>query len=589
MCGIAGIYRFDNKSVDNSLLKQMSDILSHRGPDNFGIYKKHNYGVIHRLLKIQDLSKNSNQPIESERYIMSYNGEIYNYLELKKNLQDEGMVFISDGDTEVLLACFEKYGIKKTLEFIDGCYAIALYDKKKDQLNLIRDRMGIKPLYYYKNNNKLVFGSEIKAILQDKEIEHYYNIDTVLLSFLCKLWMPQKETLFKDIFMIEPGSIMVIDKKEVKFIKYYEHKYNIKEYLDSEDEIEKQFGEIFKNSIRKKLISKVSVAAFLSGGIDSSLICKEVVDYGKKNLNAYTVSYQYDENTDLKHAQILCEKEKIKHHNTQINPEDYSIDNIDKVLYSVEEFMTDKVYLSVYFNYKSAKEDGYTVILNGQGADETWLGYLNNWDIYKIGNNELNDAELQRNLILEYYMPKMIFGEKLKIKYRLMAEKALKRYLDVHFFHHRSDDLLNDYQIMSFKTILHDLLMQEDKLAMAHSIESRVPFVDEKDLVNLSYKISGKYKIKDGREKYILRKYGKGLLPDSIVERNKLPFQEPPRKYNENLDRLIYENQEKIQKCKLLNKIIDKKYLKNLNNFEAVEKWWILMCYRFEDVFNMEV
>ncbi|MDY4420145.1 asparagine synthetase B family protein [Clostridium perfringens] len=282
MCGIAGIYRFDNKSVDNSLLKQMSDILSHRGPDNFGIYKKHNYGVIHRLLKIQDLSKNSNQPIESERYIMSYNGEIYNYLELKKNLQDEGMVFISDGDTEVLLACFEKYGIKKTLEFIDGCYAIALYDKKKDQLNLIRDRMGIKPLYYYKNNNKLVFGSEIKAILQDKEIEHYYNIDTVLLSFLCKLWMPQKETLFKDIFMIEPGSIMVIDKKEVKFIKYYEHKYNIKEYLDSEDEIEKQFGEIFKNSIRKKLISKVSVAAFLSGGIDSSLICKEVVDYGKK-------------------------------------------------------------------------------------------------------------------------------------------------------------------------------------------------------------------------------------------------------------------------------------------------------------------
>ena len=244
--------------------------------------------------------------------------------------------------------------------------------------------------------------------------------------------------------------------------------------------------------------------------------------------------------------------------------------------------------IQVHFNYKAAKDDGFTVVLNGQGSDETWLGYIFNYDVFKF----INESDDKNRLINEYYMPNIIFKDKLKKDYleklRIVLDKYLNDTLEI-YRNKEKDDKLNDYSIMAIRTILHDLLLQEDKLAMAHSVESRVPFVDSHKIVELAMKISGDIKIKDGREKYILRKYGEDKLPESIIQRKKYAFPEPPSVYNFELRQMCEESWEKIVSSKIISEIIDKKYLDSAKRFSDRELWWLLIYWRFENVFKMEV
>ena len=307
----------------------------------------------------------------------------------------------------------------------------------------------------------------------------------------------------------------------------------------------------------------------------------------KNRLNTYTICYEKDDDQDLIHAKELAEKENFKQHNILIKQEDYTIKNIDEVIYAVEEILIDKVYLPVYFNYREAKKDGFTVVLNGQGSDEVWLGYIFNWNIFNY-TKETDDVE---KLIESYYMPNMIFKGKFKKDFNENIKNTLKKYLKdtlEKYSKSENDDKLNDYSIMSIKTILHNLLLQEDKLAMAHSVESRVPFVDDHKLIELSMKMPSKLKIKDGREKYILRKFGEDKLPESIIKRRKYAFPEPPDIYDSKIKKICIENWNSISKCKILNRIIDKKYWENIDNFSNRELWWLLVYWRFESVFKME-
>lgn len=368
--------------------------------------------------------------------------------------------------------------------------------------------------------------------------------------------------------------------------KYYDLKYDVKKYKI--DDIIKEFGIVFEDSIKKKLISKVPVAAFLSGGIDSSLLCKVAQDNLDGVLNTYTICYEKDNDLDLNHAKELAEKEKFKQHNILIPEKFYTIENIDKVTETVEEILIDKVYIPVYFNYKAAKDDGFTVVLNGQGSDETWLGYIFNWQIFDY----LQDDVDKQKLINCYYWPNIIFKDKLKSIYKEKMNEVLNKYLDIVLEPQRNsknDDKLNDYSIMALRTILHDLLLQEDKLAMAHSVESRVPFVDSHKIVELSMRVFGKDKILDGREKYILREFGKSILPESIIKRRKLPFPEPPNIYNVELRQMCSNNWEKIISSNIIKEVIDEKYLKSIDYFDDKELWWLLVYWRFEKVFKMEV
>lgn len=584
MCGIVGKYKFKG-NIESQDIKNMLNSITHRGPDYGDIWLKDNIGLGHRLLKIQDLSQKSFQPYKYGKYVMSYNGEIYNYQIIREQLEKENIFFESSGDTEVLIKCFEEYGVNRTLNMIEGCFAIALYDTVNDILYLIRDRVGIKPLHYYINNEGIIFASEIKAILQNKEVRKNYNLENIIISLACRLWMHPKWTMFNNIFNVEPGTYLKIEKDNVKEIKYYDLKYTNE--LNDEKIAIQEFGNEFEKTIKSKLISKVPIAAFLSGGIDSSLVCKIAQDKIKNRLNTYTICYEKDDDQDLIHAKELAEKENFKQHNILIKQEDYTIKNIDEVIYAVEEILIDKVYLPVYFNYREAKKDGFTVVLNGQGSDEVWLGYIFNWNIF----NYTKETDNVEKLIESYYMPNMIFKGKFKKDFNENIKNTLKKYLKdtlKKYSKNENDDKLNDYSIMSIKTILHDLLLQEDKLAMAHSVESRVPFVDDHKLIELSMKMPSKLKIKDGREKYILRKFGEDKLPESIIKRRKYAFPEPPDIYDNKIKKICIENWNSISECKILNRIIDNKYWENIDNFSNRELWWLLVYWRFESVFKME-
>lgn len=582
MCGIVGKINLNKEKVKREEIERMLQILRHRGPDGSNVYLDRNIGLGHVLLKIQDLTNDSIQPFKFENYILVYNGEIYNYKDLREDLIKKGYLFKTDGDTEVLIKYIHCYGLDKTLKDIEGCYAFAIYDKLNELTYIVRDRFGIKPLHYYKDNNKFIFASEIKSILENKEVKRKFDLETVAISFNCKLWMDSKKTLFQNIYMLEPGHYLKIHDKDVEDVQYYKLEFS-NEYKDEKDLI-KDFSNELNKSIQKKLISKVPIAAFLSGGIDSSIVCKLLNDKMKEPLNTYTICYNNDNDLDLNYASQLSKSEGFNQHNILISEDMYNIENIDKVTQSVEEILIDKVYIPMYFNYKAAKDDGFTVVVTGQGSDEVWLGYIYTWRIFEyIGQKGNFDT-----LLKEYYLNNMLFNNKLNNNFKRIIEPTMRNYLNKNLRLNKKD-LLNSYGDLSVRTILHDLLMQEDKIAMAHSIESRVPFVDSHKLVELAYKASSKIKIFDGREKYIVRKFSKGKIIDGIIEREKYPFPEPPSIYNEKVRKLCVEYWSEIKESKVLKLIIDFERMQDINDFTPTEQWLLLVYWRFEKVFKMEV
>lgn len=583
MCGIVGKINLNNKNVKKEEIQKMINVLRHRGPDEEKIYIDNNIGFGHVLLKIQDLSNESIQPYEFKNLVMTYNGEIYNYGELKAQLIKKGYTFDTKGDTEVLIKYIYCFGLDKTLNNIEGCYAIGLYNKDSGDKYIVRDRFGIKPLYYYVDKEKLVFASEIKSIIEDKSIKRKFDLETIAISLNCKLWMDPEKTLFKNIVMLKPGTyIQINDKNNVEVKKYYELKFSNEYSLP--EKLVSDFSKEFIDSVKKKQISKVPVAAFLSGGLDSSLVCKILNDNMEGRLNTYTIHYDYDNDLDLNYANKLKEDEDLEQHNILITEKMYNLDNIDKVTYYVEEILIDKVYIPMYFNYKAAKDDGYTVVVSGQGSDEVWLGYIFVWKIFQYLDKDVS----YDSLLNEYYLKNMIFKDNINSKLKTIIKNAISNYLMKNLQLNKKD-LLNSYADLSLKTILHDLLMQEDKIAMANSVESRVPFVDNHRIVELAYKASSNIKLYDNREKYIVRKFAEGKINKGIIEREKYPFPEPPSIYNGKIKKICYENWDKIKVSSIIRKLIDNEKLKDIENFTDIELWMILVYWRFEIVFSMEV
>lgn len=584
MCGIAGIIKTNNR-VNDTIIYKMLNAIEHRGPDGKDVYINNNVGFGHVLLKIQDVTNLSKQPYIYKNWVLTYNGEIYNYKELRNILIKNNYKFKTDGDTEVLIKLIDFFGIKKSINKLEGSFAFAAYNIKSKKTYLVRDRFGIKPLYYYKDLNKIIFCSEIKGILQDNTVQRKVNFDKILESFNTRLWLSRETTFFQNIYCLKPGTYMVISNNNninIKVETYYHLKFTNK-YKDI-NSVLYDFGRELKNSVESKLISKVPVAAFLSGGLDSSIVCKLMQDKMKKPLSTYTIHYDFDNDLDLNHANVIAKQEKFNKHNVLIKENMYSIENIDKVTYGVEELLIDKVYIPMYFNYKSAKNDGYTVVVSGQGSDEVWLGYIFTYKIFEYINEKYNNGYL----LNDYYLKNMIFSDKLKKTYFNEAKKVMKKYLENNLEKNDKDEI-NSYGDLSLKTILHDLLIQEDKIAMMNSVESRVPFVDNHRIVEIAYNTASNLKLYDGREKYIVRKYSKNKIDDSIINRKKFPFPEPPKIYNEQITNLCRKNWKEIKKSRILNKILQKGQMDNVNNFTELEQWWIIICWRFENIFKMEV
>ncbi|MBD3252461.1 asparagine synthase (glutamine-hydrolyzing), partial [Candidatus Pacearchaeota archaeon] len=368
MCGIFGFYGFNNRK----LLKNMSKILFHRGPDQEGLYEEEKISLGNRRLSIIDL-KRGKQPIfnEDKKIVVVYNGEIYNFKELKEELKKKGHKFKTNTDTEVIVHSYEEYGYECIKKF-NGMFAFALWDKRKELLFIGRDRLGIKPLYYYFDKKKFLFASEIKAILEDKSIKRELNKET-LIDYLAFQNIVDDKTFFKNIKLLLPGHYLVLNKKKTAIERYWDVDYE-KTEDDNIENIVKKFKKIFSESVDRHLISDVSLGSFLSGGFDSGSVTLLSGESYKKRLPVFTGLFKEGgKYNPSKYSRAIARKIKGKIKESWITSKDFR-ENVEKVIYHLDEPRVGVAAVSMYMVSKLISEN-VKVVMTGEGGDEILLGY----------------------------------------------------------------------------------------------------------------------------------------------------------------------------------------------------------------------
>jgi len=553
MCGFFGSFNIKRKLNLN--------LLKHRGPDSFGYYEDEYLYLGFCRLKIIDLSDKANQPMEFDNLVMAFNGEIYNFLELKRELKE--YEFKTNSDSEVLLYTFHKFGILKALSKIVGMFSIVLYDKNEKKIYLIRDRAGIKPLYYAFENNGIIFSSEIKPIFE--AIKRKDINERAILNHIVFLFNFDDETAFKGIYRLKPASILEFSNNGIK--NYYYWQYEFKNEINNLELAKKEFIEIFDEVIRSQLISDVEVSLFLSGGIDSSLIALFSSKY--KKLKTFSLIYKEKHiskdiiNDEFYYAKKLSQKLNFEIEGIEF---DFNEEILNKFVYYIEEPIGDSAGISTYLMcdyYKSR------VILSGMGGDELFGGYprykayliyekfkflpLNN--IYfpnYFGRISRDFEKLKRVWSKPYYYYLAYYTDDeiknlFKIEYNPFLE--IKK-----IFNELEGNSYEKMLLFDFKTFLpfHNLIYS-DRLSMAKSVELRVPFLDDR-IIEFSKKLNYHLKI----EKKLLKEVINDYYPE-ISKRKKRGFGGPIRGW-------LYENQkfvrneiEKLKKLDFLNfeKIIE--------------------------------
>src|SRR3989339_948874 len=566
MCGICGIYHFEaNNKVKIETIKHMAETLEHRGPDDEGFYFDGNIGLGHKRLSIIDLSQSAHQPMTNEigTIWLTYNGEIYNYLELKKELLKKGHVFKSNSDSEVIIHLYEEDG-EQCLQKLNGMFAFAIWDRKKRKLFAARDRLGIKPFYYYYNDHLFTFASEIKALLKCG-INASAN-PAAINDYLAFQFCIGEKTFFKEIKKLLPGHCLTIRHKKIKITKYWDLNYRLQT-----DCTEKHFQEkllyLLNDALKLQVRSDVPLGAHLSGGIDSStIVCIAAKLLKSVGLKTFTGAFKegalYDE---TKYAKQVADFNGVKNFVTYPTPRDF-INDLPKLIYLMDEPAAGPGLFPQYQVAKLAARQ-VKVILGGQGGDEVWGGYTRYLIAYLeqvLKGAILNKCEEKKfvvdfksilpNLgILREYIPllqafwaKGIFGERDERYYRLITRMDDKKNLFTGDFlnslhatsspftefrelFNRPDTLsyINKMTYVDIKTLLPALLQIEDRTSMAVSLESRVPLLDHR-LVELSAQVPPTIKYKGGASKYLFKKTVKKYLPKSIIQRkDKIGFAVP--------------------------------------------------------------
>jgi len=539
MCAIFGIIgEFDTTKAHQSVA-----LLEHRGPDYCGVYEHKNVFIAHNRLSIVDLNERAVQPMIRDEIVLSFNGEIYNFQKLKKDLQVD---FQTQSDTEVVLRAYQKWGLS-FVDHLEGMFAISIYDKGK--LYLFRDRLGKKPLYYMRHAKFFIFASEIKAIvpfLSNKKL----NKDA-LHAYLSFLAPTPPHTFYKGIEKLESGHFAI----------YEEGKFEIKAYYDllpaptkieTEEEALEKIETLLHESIQKRLMGDVEVGSLLSGGVDSSLIAAMSTQKGK-NLKTFSLGYEgyakYDERV---YAKEVAEHLGLENIDVELSKETF-FNNLDKVMTALDEPLNDPAAVPLYSLFSRVKEEGIKVVLSGEGADELFLGYKHYaeyLDIEKIGNlkhkNWLKN-HLQTNFSMhrEWEWYKRIFNA--EVLFRSSGEKFtdlqknflmkqnvndgfsmqyLQKYRDI-FEKYGQRDESQWYSYVDLKQFQAEhFLSKLDRVSMAHGIEGRTPFLDHK-FVELVFSIKPSLRYQAGVSKDLLKKVAKAYLPKKIITRKKKGFSSP--------------------------------------------------------------
>lgn len=623
MCGISGY--FGTTPVDEKRFDEMVDIIAHRGPSDRGVYVDGNLALGHRRLSIIDLSSAGHQPFHyKDRYVLVFNGEIYNYIEIKEELIGKGYVFNTESDTEVLIAAYDYYGTDCVNHF-NGMWAFAIYDKDSGKLFISRDRFGVKPLYYYCQDGVFLFGSEIKQILRMLDLRQKVNRKR-LFEYLIRGYSDYtEETMIQNIYQLRGGCNMYFDcsKFEYKIEKYYsleDFAQGYKSFNNAKDD----FKEAFDNSVMLRLRSDVPIGYCLSGGLDSTaIVCtanrivkEKSLDVKQKSISSCFTDKRYDEqeyidevlkNTDVDGVKIFPEGDEL-------------LSELDDVIWYMDEPFSSTSQYAQWNVFKGAKNNGLTVMLDGQGADEQLAGYTGFYSvIFAEYLRKFRFVSFAREL--KNYKKLRASTEQYVKSYKIIVEALISAYLPrklqklgkLYLFYLRREspfekqdikdtimglDLYpannsRKYILDNFKCNLSMLLRFEDRNSMAFSIESRVPFLDYK-LVETAFKMPIEYKINNGITKRILRESITDL-PEKIRTRySKLGFVTPEDQWiNDHPE--IYRN-ELEKACEYLGLLVKKeKVLKWYDGIAgSVERMdytaFRLICAgRWIKIFNLEV
>lgn len=597
MCAITGIFNLDQSSVKSHLLKEMTHQIGYRGPDDEGYFIKDNIGLGHKRLSIIDTSKNGSQPMFSnnKKWVIVFNGCIYNFKELRKNLEKLNHKFKSNCDTEVIAEGIDEYGINFVKKF-NGMFAIAAWNQQNHTLYLIRDRYGIKPLYYWFNKNILVFASEIKAILKHPQYRIKINYDALNQYFTFQNII-NFDTLFLGIKLLAPANIIKITEKTIKIThnSWWDYNFNCTNKDITYDEAKKETQRLLEQAVNRQSLADVAIGSYLSGGMDSGSIVA-IASKIIPRLTTFTAGFElsrvegiektFDERRD---AELIANYYKTEHYEQVINAGDLAW-SLPRVVWHLEDLRLGMSYPNYYISRLASKF--VKVCFQGTGGDELYAGYP--WRYYHIFRS-LNQEKFFHNYY--NYWQRLVNDEEknnffnkniyLKINHQLPAN-LFKRVFTFNnqLKYDNAEDHINNSLYFEIKTFLHGNLLVGDKLSMANSLEERFPFLDN-DLVNFAQIIPIKYKLGslqklmkiDENEEKKLLKYqnqindGKSILRDAMIDylpteilrKNKQGFSSPEESWYRG-ENFQYVKSLLLNKSTKLKEFINNKYLERILN-----------------------
>lgn len=618
MCGITGKFNFNiSEIVEKNTADSMVRVITHRGPDDEGFYfnKNKNLFLGHRRLSIIDLNT-GHQPISNEHDTIwiVFNGEIYNFPDLRKELISLGHRFKTNTDTEVIIHAYEQWGTD-SFSKLNGMYAFALWDDQKEELIIARDPFGIKPVYYFENGKTFIFGSEIKSIIVNNEVSR--EVDTsALYNYFVYTYVPSPYTVFQNIFKLKPGYYLLVTKSGISEKRFYfDTTREIK--LTNENEIVEELQSYIFNAVKRQMISDVPIGAMLSGGVDSSTVATIMSQVSDKPIKTFTVGFEDDfELNELKDAKFISQKIGSEHHDITVTADDYK-DLLPFSIWHMEEPVATGSILAYYMICKLAASK-VKVVLTGQGADEPFAGYprhlgefygkyfralplpLKKYFISPLISSLKRNEQLKRAAAS---LDERISEKRFLNIYKTMTSDLTKQLFLKNGFDWDSitlnaiqewkndtsgmDDLNKLLYTDSRLSLPDNLLLYGDKMAMAVSLEARVPFLDL-ELMRFVESIPSKFKVRRLTQKYLLKKAVKKWIPEEVIKKKKIGFATPIDNWfqselkNEIEERLLSENS---AICRYLNKNTVKKmiddhaekredYKRPLLSFLTFEIWY---------------
>jgi len=576
MCGITGFIDYEAKT-DVSILTRMRDTLTHRGPDSAGamIFNNNNcqIGLAHRRLSIIDLSESGNQPMTDNtgNYVIVFNGEIYNFKELKIELQSSGVQFHSTSDTEVILTSYIRWGIKAVDKFI-GMFAFAIYDKANNKVIFCRDRTGVKPLYYSVNSNTILFGSELKSLMAHPSFQKDIDFN-VLGSFLRHGWIGAPSTIFENTYKVKPGHYLEINlnKRETREYCYWDaHDYYNKEQLNiSFDEAKEHLHELLKSACEYRMIADTEVGIFLSGGFDSSMVTAILQKNRMEKINTFSIGFEDEKFNEAPFAKAVANHLGTNHHELICTANDALELIVDLPFYYDEPFADSSAIPTMLVSRLASEK--VKVALSADGGDEVFGGYTRYYyklgDFYKVQSipailkkpiaallwlpinlinspNPLYQIRLEKlKKVLNYNNSSVIFRYRSEPMHYAEVEirKLLKKNIDLSAKTFYDDNLLKEslepsmfMMALEYKTTLvDDILVKVDRAAMAFSLEAREPFLDHR-IVEFCSRLNSNFHYRNKNAKSLLREICYEYIPKALLDRPKKGFAIPTKNWLHN-------------------------------------------------------